>query len=583
MRTRFFFATCLLSCLSLTWSGCGEPGGVTDLDGGATFGDTGVDPADGGGEDAGPAVDPGEPCAEGAIAAACACEGERHATGYCCNDLWFDPAYDALTGGCPDTDAFRYVDPAHGAANDDGAGAATAPWATIEHGVATVMAGQVLVVAAGTYEVECTGSRYTPALNPGHSGTPGAPVVLKARGEVVLTPRAVGAGTARGGSTQTIVLAEHAASEDQAYTSHYVRIVGGTGAGQSRLVLRDFDDLGRTSYEGATRTAWVNLDASGAGDWETAPDATSEYELVRTGPVAGTLERQHVVWDGFTVVERDSYHADTGPVVLWASSDVVFMNGEIEATSQLLFDNHNALRIEGTTRAAVRNNRIHGVLPIEVGRNNPQNHAAIMIYSSEDALIEHNEIHDSYTGLFPKGGDRGHLIRWNHVHDCTKAIRLSYHDDVRVEHNLLTDNRIAFQAAENLSGIRIANNTVLRSENGLYNWFPFDGVALYDNLFSEVEHPVFLEGDAGSFEAHHNAFHGMADFVIGSADVGGLAAWQAGGWGEGSIVVEAPFVDAEGGDLRLAPSSPAATAASHGGAVGAYLTGEEHIGLSPER
>ena len=88
-------------------------------------------------------------------------------------------------------------------------------------------------------------------------------------------PAVVETGTAQGGSESTIVLADSAPSDDQAYAFHFVRIVAGTGAGQYRAILRDFDDLGATSYEGASRTAWINLDSAGVGNWDTPPDATS--------------------------------------------------------------------------------------------------------------------------------------------------------------------------------------------------------------------------------------------------------------------------------------------------------------------
>ena len=406
----------------------------------------------------------------------------------------------------------------------------------------------------------------------------------------MITSAAVASGTAQGGAPGNIVLASDAPSEDQAYRDHFVRIVGGAGAGQSRQVLRDFDDLGTPSYEGASRTAWVSLDSSGAGNWETAPDATSQYELVRTGPLIGTEGRQHVVWDGFSVVERDSYHPDTGPVVLWASQDVVLLGCDVQAMTTHLYDNHNALRIEGTTGAIVRNNRLHGVQPIDVGRNNPQNHSALMIYSSEDLLLEHNELFDSYGAFFLKGGDRGHVIRFNHVHDVHKAFRVSYHADVQIYGNLVQDCQLAFQGAESNSAVRIYNNTVLDCEAGLYNWFAIDGVSLFGNIFSGVTRPVDTEGAAGDFTAYRNLFHDFTDFRIENSNVGGFSAWQGRGYGEGSVVADPGFVDAAAGDYRLTSGSAARgvtldyedidgdSDVAEAIPAGAYVTGDEVIG-----
>lgn len=533
---------------------------------------------------------PGDPCPEGPIGVECVCADALHVTGFCCSDLWFDPVYADLTGGCPGTDDYRYVDPAHSAASDTGPGTVDAPWATIEHGVATIDAGQVLVVRAGTYAVQGTASRYTPALNPAHSGTPGAPVVLKADGLVVITSAPVHTGTARGGSASTIVLAESAASEDGAYEGH-VRIVSGTGAGQTRRILRNFDDFSQISYEGATRTAWVSLFDDGAGNWDTPPDATSGYEVVAAGPLAGTLGREHVVWDGFRIVERDSYASDTGPVVLWDSQDVALLHCDVEAATTFLYDNHNALRIEGTQRALVRSNRLHGVQPIEIEHNNPQNHAAIMIYTGTDLVLEHNEIYDSYTGVFPKGGTSGHRIRYNLVRDTTKAFRVSNHADVAIYGNVVRDTRLAFQGAEDNTNLRIFNNVVYRSYSGLSNWFGIEGVDLFNCVFSEVVRPVDLEGAAGTFTMHHNAYHDAHDFILENRDVGGFAAWQALGYDTGSLEVPAPFVDPAADDYHLVPGSPAAAGGrdledldgdgdtTDAVPMGVYVTGTETIGL----
>ena len=73
----------------------------------------------------------------------------------------------------------------------------------------------------------------------------------------------VTAGTAQGGSANSITLASAASSTNGTYDPAGVRLVGGTGAGQVRLILH---------YVGSTRVATVDR------DWRTAPDSTSDYE-----------------------------------------------------------------------------------------------------------------------------------------------------------------------------------------------------------------------------------------------------------------------------------------------------------------
>lgn len=71
--------------------------------------------------------------------------------------------------------------------------------------------------------------------------------------------------TARTGSANTIRLDAGASATEDIYVGEWVTIVGGTGAGQSRLIL---------AYNGTTKNATI------APDWETTPDATSVFLIL---------------------------------------------------------------------------------------------------------------------------------------------------------------------------------------------------------------------------------------------------------------------------------------------------------------
>lgn len=77
-------------------------------------------------------------------------------------------------------------------------------------------------------------------------------------------------GTAQAGSSNAIVLAATASDEDGAYVGLPIRLTAGTGEGQRRTI---------TGYNGTTKAAIVD------DDWDTEPDNTSEYEILR---LAGT-------------------------------------------------------------------------------------------------------------------------------------------------------------------------------------------------------------------------------------------------------------------------------------------------------
>jgi hypothetical protein len=73
-------------------------------------------------------------------------------------------------------------------------------------------------------------------------------------------------GTAQSATNATIVLASSASSANGAYSGMLVSISAGTGNGQRRMI---------TAYDGASKTATV------MNNWETLPDNTSQYAVVR--------------------------------------------------------------------------------------------------------------------------------------------------------------------------------------------------------------------------------------------------------------------------------------------------------------
>jgi hypothetical protein len=201
------------------------------------------------------------------------------------------------------------------------------------------------------------------------------------------------------------------------------------------------------------------------------------------------------------------------------------------------------VRIEGSNRFTIRNNRLHGINPtVNVG-NNPQNHAAIMIYTSTNGTIENNEIYDSFTCIFPKGRHGGHKIRFNHIHDCAKCLRISYHENMDVYQNIFENcTDLVFQPAESIADIRIYNNVFASSASGVNNWFASGGFLLWNNIYLDVVKPFDFEGDIGSFTSRNNDYFSYADFHV-SRSIGRLAEWQARGYDLGSIEVN-PMFDA---------------------------------------
>ena len=539
-----------------------------DTDGGEESGDS-SDDSDGGSDDTGSPT-----CEEGEVMAACACGGTAVDMGYCCGDVWFEPAYETLTGGCPAA-PFFYVDPDHEGASDDNPGTTDAPWATLRHAVDTLTAGQTVIVAGTTYTGQPVDSRYEPVFNPANSGTPGAPIVIKGVDAPIVTTVPTLTASVAAASADTVTFDESVSSESGAYEGFFVRITDGNSMDEYLRIA---------AYDGPSRTATVQR------PWDAVPEASASLSLTTPGPLIGTNGRQHVVWDGFHVVERDSYHPDTGPVVGWASQDVAFLGNEIEGQAVTLIDNHNGLRIEGSERIWVRNNEIHGQQPIDTGANNPQNHASVMIYTSSDCVVEHNELHDTYSAFFPKGGDSGHVFRFNEVHDAAKAFRVSYHASVDIYQNVIYACEIGLQPAEENADVRFFNNVVYDCATGVNNWFPTEGFSVFNNLFVQTSAPFHFEAAPGNLDVDYNGYFGMEDFVVNNGNVGGLSGWQRLGYDPNAVEADPQFVDAANLDFRLEPGSPVEAAGVDWGDVdadgdvteavplGAYVGADSTIG-----
>jgi len=74
-------------------------------------------------------------------------------------------------------------------------------------------------------------------------------------------------GTAQGGAAGSIILDPASSAANDFYSGWTVRITGGTGSGQTRII---------STYDGTSKVADVSV------DWVTAPDGTSTYDLYNT-------------------------------------------------------------------------------------------------------------------------------------------------------------------------------------------------------------------------------------------------------------------------------------------------------------
>lgn len=329
------------------------------------------------------------------------------------------------------------------------------------------------------------------------------------------------------------------------------------------------------------------------------------------GPVMGSFGRHYIIWDGFYVDEEYvNTVSDTGPTGIWWANNCQIINCTIKGYARWSADNHNAIRIEGTRNAIVRNNRIYNVYWTSGSHSNC---AAIMTYFSEDLLIEHNEIYNSICGIFLKGAgqdpqNRRQTVRYNLIHNVSIGMRIHRVWDSNIYQNVIRNisgDAIQFIGFPDPSprNIKIVNNTIYGAGLGMYLAFGADqtGNFVHNNIISNMSGHVINANEVslanisnkGLMQFEHNVYFAFnRHSIIGSTNYT-FSSWQTATGQDmvspASLNTDPLFVNPTVGDFRLQPNSPARNLGrdilnlTGGGTsatipAGAYITGNEVIG-----
>jgi hypothetical protein len=409
-------------------------------------------------------------------------------------------------------------------------------------------AGDVVLVAAGTYPVDGTDSRNVPAYNPVNEGSPGKPIIFRAQGLVKLT-----------------------------------------------------------------------LSSS-------------------IGTVFGSFDRDHIIWDGFTVHENTApSHPDTGAVTIWACDGCAILNSHINGGGDARGrqDNHTGIRIEGAKNIVIRGNRIENVYTA----HNTLNGAGIQTYDAGFVTIEYNDISKSGSGIFLKGNDDPRWlgsfdIRFNRIHDIGEmrggypagaALALLINPSppehpVRIYQNVIERGtqcvRLwALDPRSRVAGmlnVRLFNNTFAGCETGMTINNPIISDArhvIWNNIFTKLERAVFFTlADTANLsedriDIEHNLYfeYPAEQFALIDTEGNNPGMYSLNSWRRAfrqhdnvapvSMNKDPKFVDGAAGDYRLKPDSAALKLGvdmldldKDGDRTeiipaGAYITGNEKIGL----
>lgn len=327
------------------------------------------------------------------------------------------------------------------------------------------------------------------------------------------------------------------------------------------------------------------------------------------GGMIGCNARSYIVWDNFQI---DDYYggstSDTGPVVFSGDAHhCQIINSDIKGHSGSYYHgyatyggNYRGVSIEPANFITVKNNRIYQF-------TGGQNEAGIMMYDSNDNIVENNDIFNNGVAVFVKGIHDGrtqarNIIRKNFVYNNFTGIRILGSSDALVYQNIVvamgnhgglwagfsTSERTRFvnntvyggemalvPQGPDLVNVQFLNNIVANALNAIYNW---------DVSSPSVQNVSYNYNVYGNNNRHANYESGPRPT---------FSEWQSIYQLDlNSVNADPLFVDAAGGDFRLAAESPARNMApdildlNQNGqtndlvAAGAYVVGDEIIGQS---
>lgn len=284
--------------------------------------------------------------------------------------------------------------------------------------------------------------------------------------------------------------------------------------------------------------------------------------------------------------------------------------------------NYALVRVDSSNNVTIANNYIqqvwgYGVTPQSGGHND----GSIMLYGSEDSIIEHNNISDAGIGVFVKGISYSSLrnqrinVRFNLVSSSASGFRAGFCDDTRFYQNIIKDcTQYAFWCGfagdnglnDEAIRVRILNNTTYNCKASLsIQGNNTSDIHFNNNLLANSYYAAYMNHSYSSFSPTDEGTHIFErNFYSGfpgnrfaeyqeSIDIT-LASWQ-GTYARdttSSNGIDPLFINTGIGDLHLSESSLARTSGRVtpeliGGAnnatipVGAYIFSYDIIGVVP--
>lgn len=338
----------------------------------------------------------------------------------------------------------------------------------------------------------------------------------------------------------------------------------------------------------------------------------------------GASDTDYIVFDGFYIDEANIdlrnanapnadecwvTHATGATGITFQNFVIISRDVYALGLGYISSPNHSAVFIQGSDNITVKNNKFYG------GSGVHHNVAAVMTYSAQSSIIEHNEIYDWFAGVHIKGQTTVNncdlKIRLNLIYDVATGIEFGYHGgscgDSYAYQNIIKNNRtspvgaivVRSYTAGDPVGVWAVNNTIVDFDvtgyGAIRTLAQNPGAVTVKNNIVYGCHTAVGDPEKTSLDADYifdrNLYYDFTNVgAINGNNYTTLATWQSfSGDDANSSTSDPTLLDAVGGDYRLDTGSPALTlgrtiTAIHGTndqtiPAGAYITGNEEVGI----
>jgi len=314
----------------------------------------------------------------------------------------------------------------------------------------------------------------------------------------------------------------------------------------------------------------------------------------------GGYQVSHIIIDGFKIIYGNIHFSECSYVTVKNCELVYGLNGFPGRDP----DSSYTMMIEFrfTNFAVARNNKIHGMK--ENMPSGGDNRAAIMLHWANDVIIENNFFSGNHIAYRNKigsqtSGDRN-IFRFNYVEDCNIGVFMGGYDKVSADNKILQNVFVNMPIS---IYVNTGNIRLVIANNVFYNTPGFDvpgdavsGITyfgqastnqnnqIYNNIFENFESPI--SNHSYNAQWPPNLY---IDYNLYNEFVGFDCYWKyishdqfKAMVGNGNYVIlnqDPKFVDPVNKNFRLKADSPCRNAGKTGVNMGAYIAGNEIIGL----